>query len=184
MNRVFGVLGLFVLVFVVGGCKKQAGSDALGSTQGTVAGVQWSVPKKWTPLADRPMRVATYSIPSTERDAEGGECAVSFFGSGQGGNVQANIERWVGQFESAGTPEQSSKTIHGIGVTTVKIAGAYLAPSGPMMMSAGKKEDYMMLGAIVEAPEGMVFFKCTGPSKTMENSRGEFEAMVESMTKK
>src|ERR1700732_1069632 len=56
------------------------------------AGVQWTQPKNWQAQAQRPMRLATYVVP------DGGECGVYYFGPGQGGGVQANVERWVGQF--------------------------------------------------------------------------------------
>jgi hypothetical protein len=51
------------------------------------------------------------------------------------------------------------------------------------MESQGKLENYRLRGAIVEAPEGLVFFKCTGPVETMENAEEEFEELVESVQK-
>jgi hypothetical protein len=53
-----------------------------------------------------------------------------------------------------------------------------------MMESQGKKENYRLLGAIVEAPEGLVFFKFTGPAKTIGASEAEFDAMIGTMAKK
>ena len=94
-----------------------------------------------------------------------------------------NIDRWIGQFEVAGTPGRSTKDVSGLKVTLVQIAGAYLAPSGPMMESQGKKENFRLLGAIVEGPQGSVFFKYTGPAKTIGASEAEFNAMVESLEK-
>lgn len=148
----------------------------------SVAGVTWTVPSRWSNGPMKQMRVATYNIPPAGGDAEGGECGVFFFGGGQGGDVQMNIDRWVGQFENA-RPEQSSKEVNGMKVTLVKIAGTYLAPSGPMMQSSGKKENYRLLGAIVAAPEGSVFFKLTGPAKTVASAEGDFNALVASLKK-
>jgi hypothetical protein len=51
------------------------------------------------------------------------------------------------------------------------------------MQSAGKMENYMLLGAIVEAPGGSVFFKLTGPSATVTGAKAEFDALLESMKK-
>jgi len=129
------------------------------------------------------MRVATYNVPASEGETEGGECAVSFFGSGQGGNVDANIDRWFGQFENPSVPQKTSKEVSSLKVTTVRIDGTYLSPGGPMMQSQGKKENFRLLGAIVEAPEGMVFFKLTGPVKTVASAEQEFDALVGSLTK-
>ena len=147
-----------------------------------VAGIHWTRPERWSAQPPRQMRVATYSIPAADGDADAGECAVFFFGSGQGGDLTANIDRWVNQFENA-NPEQSSREVNGMTVTLVRIAGTYLSPSGPMMQSSGKKEDYRLLGAIVAAPEGSVFFKLTGPSKTVGESESEFTQLVSSMSK-
>jgi hypothetical protein len=148
-----------------------------------VAGVKWTVPSGWSNGPQKQMRVATYNIPAASGDAEGGECAVFYFGSGQGGDVESNISRWVGQFVDASAPDRSSKEVNGMKVELVKVAGAYTSPSGPMMQSSGKKENYRLLGAIITAPEGSVFFKLTGPAKTVAVVEKDFNALVASLTK-
>jgi hypothetical protein len=156
---------------------------SLGSATGSVAGIRWSIPKRWTEQGQRPMRVATYTIPAAEGDNETGECAIFYFGNDQGGTVDQNIERWIGQFETGRVPARSRKDVNGMKVTLVQVAGAYLAPAGPMMQSSGKKENFRLLGAIVEGPEGSVFYKITGPAKTVAGAEGEFNAMVESLAR-
>lgn len=94
-----------------------------------------------------------------------------------------NIDRWVNQFENAGKPDRSTKEVNGLKVTLVEVAGTYLAPAGPMMQSQGKKENYKLLGAIVEAPDGSVFFKLTGPAKTVAAAEPDFNSMIDSITK-
>jgi hypothetical protein len=148
-----------------------------------VAGIKWTRPERWGVDPPRQMRVATYTLPAAEGDAEGGECAVFYFGTGQGGDLNANIERWVNQFEDPGKPEQSTEEVGGMKVTLVKVTGTYLSPSGPMMQSSGKKENYRLMGAIVDGPEGMVFFKATGPAKTMEDNEKGFDSLVNSLSK-
>lgn len=148
-----------------------------------VAGVRWTVPSSWSAGPGRQMRVATYTIPAASGDAEGAECGVFFFGGDQGGNVQMNIDRWVRQFENPKGPEQAEKEVNGMKVVTVKIDGTYLAPAGPMMQSTGRHENYRLLGAIVAAPEGSVFFKLTGPAKTVSAAEKDFNALVHSLTK-
>ncbi|HUI63286.1 MAG TPA: hypothetical protein VL126_00470 [Bacteroidota bacterium] len=182
------LLTLLVALIALSGCSKQSGqggasSPLLGTSVGSASGVKWSVPKRWVEQGQRPMRVGTYVVPASEGDTEPGECAIFYFGVGQGGSVDDNINRWVGQFEQSGVPAKSSKDIGGLKVTLVQIAGAYLAPGGPMMQSTGKKENYRLLGAIVEAPQGPVFFKFTGPAKSVGAAEGEFNAMIESLTK-
>jgi len=134
------------------------------------------------------MRVATYLIPKDAEDDEPGECAVFYFGRGQGGSVDLNLQRWRDQFESdtGGQPSlaQRTSTINDLAVTTVSLAGTYLASMGPMFQSgAVKKPGYRMLGAIIEAPEGNVFVKLTGPEKTVLSADVEFQAFLNSLRK-
>lgn len=157
--------------------------DISGEMVNAVAGVRWTVPSSWSAAPARQMRVTTYTIPAAAGDTEGAECGVFFFGSEQGGSVQMNIDRWVQQFENPKGPEQSTKEVNGLKVVLVKIAGTYLAPGGPMMQATGKHENYRLLGAIVAAPEGSVFFKLTGPAKTVGAAEKDFNALVQSLTK-
>jgi hypothetical protein len=150
--------------------------------EGTAAGVKWTVPASWKLETGRPMRVATYAIPAAA-GAEAGECGVFFFGSGQGGGVDENLNRWISQFEGGAPPKKSEKTVTGFKVHLVDVAGTYLAPGGPMMQSQGKKPGYRLLGAIVEAPNGMVFFKCTGPAATISKAQADFDRMIGSLAK-
>jgi hypothetical protein len=185
-----GFISLLVIcafgLTIVPGCGKRDSQAALSkeSDDVTVAGVEWSYPSRWTKGAPRPMRAATYLVPAAEGDAEGGECALFYFGSDQGGDVESNIERWGSQFENADKAVKSTLQVDGMNVTRVEIAGTYLSPAGPMMQSQGKKGNYRLLGAIVEAPGGMVFFKFTGPSKTVGEAEAEFDAMLGSIGKK
>jgi hypothetical protein len=175
-----------VLLLALGGCSKKQDSGhsaTLGSATGSAAGVVWSIPARWQTQGQRQMRVATYAIPAVEGDSEPAECAVFYFGSEQGGSVDANIDRWYGQFSHAASPERGTMDVGGLKVTTVAISGAYLAPSGPMMAPTGEKENYRLLGAIVEAPQGLVFFKLTGPAKTVDAAHADLNGLVGSLTK-
>jgi len=174
------------------GCTKKADephqqegppSVVQGSVTNSAAGVRWSVPQRWEEQPARQMRVTTYSIPAAGGDEDDGECAVFYFGREQGGNVDANIERWAAQFENSPDPERSTRQVNGMTVTAVQVSGTYLSPGGPMMQSQAKKENYRLRGAIVEAAEGLVFFKFTGPAATVEAAESEFDGLISSMTK-
>jgi hypothetical protein len=152
------------------------------AVEGNAAGVKWAAPASWKVDAERPMRVATYSIPAAP-GSEAGECGVFYFGQGQGGSVEENLSRWTQQFEAASTPKKTEKTVRGLRVHMIDVSGTYLASGGPMMKSQGKKPGYRLLGAIVEAPRGLVFFKCTGPAATMGKAAADFEGMIGSFAK-
>ncbi len=152
------------------------------AAEGTAGGVRWSTPAGWTAAPERAMRVATYTIPAA-RGAEAGECGVYYFGKGQGGGVEENIARWSQQFQGSPKAAVTERTVGGLRVHRVVISGTYLSPSGPMMQSQGSRPNYKLLGAIVEAPGGLVFFKCTGPAATMAAAEKSFDALIASLGK-
>jgi hypothetical protein len=153
------------------------------------AGIQWTVPSSWKAEAQRPMRLATYTIAPAAGDSESGECGVYYFGPGQGGSVAANMDRWIGQFQQpGGGPSQDAakrdqRTVHGLKITTVAVSGAYSGMGGPMAQpGAPPKANYRLLGAIVEGRQGSVFFKFTGPAKTVAQNQAAFEKLLASLS--
>jgi hypothetical protein len=123
------------------------------------------------------MRAATYKIPPATGDQEGAECVVYFFGAGQGGSVQANIERWNGQVTgSDGKPATAhiqKRTVHGLPVTTIDVTGQYSGMGSPMATAKTSKPGYRLLRAIIENSGGNVFLKFTGPRKDHNGERAE-----------
>jgi len=152
------------------------------ATEQSAGGLRWTVPASWTVQAPRPLRAATYALPAAP-GAEAGECGVFFFGKGQGGTVSENLDRWTAQFENGTTPKKAVQDHAGLRVHTIELSGTYLAPGGPMMQSQGKKPNWRLSGAIVEAPDGLVFFKCVGPIPTIEKAQKDFERMLASLTR-
>ena len=151
------------------------------------AGIHWAPPSNWKSEAQRPMRLATYTIPPATGDQGTAECGVYYFGPGQGGSVEANMDRWIGQFQQPGgksskdAAKRGQRTVHGLKVTTVDVSGAYTGMGGPMVQSGAPMPGYRLLGAIVEGPQGSVFFKFTGPAKTVAQNQPAFEKMVASL---
>jgi len=156
----------------------QSASPTAGAA--TAGGITWAVPGSWTTGQGSAMRVATYDVPGA-KDAEAGQCAVFYFGRGQGGGVEANVQRWAGQFKEKPTPKQERRTVAGLSVTLVDVEGTYTNPGGGMMQSQGEKAGYRLLGAIVEAPEGNVFFKLTGPAATVSAAEAAFDGLIGSI---
>ncbi len=178
----------FAVRFIAGSCVLAA--MAAGPAQAeSASGLNWTAPRTWKSQAARPMRAATYVVPASGGDKEPGECAVYFFGAGQGGSVQANVRRWLGQFQTPDggpadkTAQIEDKTIAGIKVTTVDVSGTYLFKPAPMSPRAIPKPGYRMLAAIAQGTEGPVFFKLTAPEKTAHAAQADFEKMLESLRK-
>jgi hypothetical protein len=125
------------------------------------------------------MRAAEYTVPRATGDSEDGECIVITFGPGQGGGVDENVDRWVAQFSGATKPERSKQQIHGLNVTRVEVGGTYTPMRMPGMAAApSSRPGWRLLGAIVEAPSGLWFFKVTGPDATVKAARPDLEAML------
>jgi hypothetical protein len=155
-----------------------------------VAGLEWTAPAAWTATGESPMRAASYTIPPGGGDSEGGECVVYYFGAGQGGGVEANVKRWIGQFTAPdGGPadklaKRGTKTINGIEVETLELTGTYLFKPFPMAPKATPKPGYRMLAAIVAGADAPVFFKLTGPVKTVAAAEAAYEKMLASLRKR
>jgi len=149
----------------------------------SAAGLHWTAPANWKSEGARPMRAATYNIPPVPGDRDNAECAVYFFGAGQGGSVEANIDRWKGQFRQPANAQVGKRTIQGMPVTTIDISGEYSGMGGPMTGEKTVKPGYRLLGAIVDGPGGNVFLKFTGPAKTIAANQQKFEQLLASFDK-
>jgi hypothetical protein len=149
----------------------------------SAAGLRWTVPSGWKSEAAQPMRAATYSVTPVTGDKAAAECGVYFFGTGQGGSVQDNLERWKNQVHGPdGKPaaaQTARRTVRGLTITTLDTAGEYSGMGGPMAAQRAVP-GYRLLGAIVEGPGGNVFVKFAGPMKTVDANRQKFEQLLAS----
>jgi hypothetical protein len=161
--------------------------EAPSGSPNQAAGVGWTIPSGWEVEPARQMRVATFRIHAIAGDPEDAECAVYFFGAGQGGTVEANLDRWAHQFTAPDghSPAQPGKVekrvIGGLKVSTMTVSGTYLGAGMMMSQEQVKKPNFRMVAAIVEAPEGLVFFKLTGPLNTVAAAEGDFNALLASL---
>lgn len=147
-------------------------------------GVVWQVPGRWAEEPATGMRIATYMIPAPASGGEAARCAVYYFGPGQGGGVDANIERWIGEFENPSAPVRRASEVRGLKVSRVEVSGTYLAHADPAQGSSGPASGWTLLGAIVEGPNGALFFKLTGPRGSVAPAAQEFDGMLASLRNK
>jgi hypothetical protein len=127
------------------------------------------------------MRKATYKIPKAAGDPEDAELTVTQVG----GTIDANIERWVGQF--GGAKDSLKRTREKVGtfdVTVVELAGKFAGSGMPGAPPAAPKDNWALLGAIVEPLDPPYFFKMTGPKKTVAAARADFDRLVKSLRAK
>ena len=156
-------------------------------TAESVAGLKWTAPAGWKTEGSRPMRAATYTVPAAPGDSESAECVVYFFGAGSGGSVEANIERWKGQIlkpdGKVADAQIQKRTIHSLPVTTVDSTGSYTGMGGPLAPGAVVKQQYRLIGAVIENPGGNLFIKFTGPAKTVTANKAKFDQLLQSFEK-
>src|SRR6266545_2376931 len=77
---------------------RSSGNSA--SAQNVAGEFRFKVPAGWT--VETPtyeMRVAQYKLPKADGDSEDALLVVYYFGQGQGGSAQANIDRWLNQIK-------------------------------------------------------------------------------------
>jgi hypothetical protein len=150
-------------------------------------GIAWTAPSGW--VKEQPasqMRAAQYRIPSGTQGVKDGELAVFFFGSGQGGQTQANLERWAGQFKQDDGSDPMSKaktenfaTSTGLKVTTIALNGHY--QSGGMGGPSYDEPGWRLFGAVVEGPGGPWFFKTVGPEAVIQQHHDEMITLLKGL---
>jgi len=145
----------------------------LPSTASDPPALAWKMPAAWQEAPNpNAMRLATYRAPG------GVEIAISR----AGGATEANIERWIAQFDNAGRDGRVEKTVHGLHVVTVDVAGTYVGGGMATGAPAEPKPDWALVGSIVETRSPSYFFKMTGPATAVRQARPAFDRFVDSIT--
>ncbi|HEY5752290.1 MAG TPA: hypothetical protein VIT21_04010 [Chthoniobacterales bacterium] len=104
------------------------------------------------------------------------------FGSGQGGDVNSNLQRWFGQFSgSEGKTESARVEVNGIPITFARAEGTFASgmPGGPMTPLPNQA----LCGAILETKSGLIFVKMTGPIELVREHEKAFTEMVRAAAK-
>lgn len=180
------LIAIFALAFICSACSKgsvaggprsspaQPVGSSAPATQPVAGEVTYKVPEGWT--VEKPtseMRLAQYKLPQAAGDGEDALLVVYYFGPGQGGTPEANIERWINMVKQPDGSSSKDKaktetlTVNGLRVSTVDVLGNY---SGGMSMDSAPKDSksvYRLRGAVIETPQGAYFVKLTGPEKTV-----------------
>jgi|GEM_PF-576446 len=128
------------------------------------------------------MRRAQLRLPSATTGSDDGELVVFFF-PGQGGSVDANIDRWAREWTvPGGDPlaalKRSTRTVNGLVVHHVDLVGEW---SGGMNTKGGKRAGWRLLAAIVETANGPWFLKLVGPEATLAHWEPSWQAFVDGL---
>jgi len=104
---------LILILFVCSACADK-GTTVASNSPGTGVNpsgeLHFKVPEGW--ISENPtsaMRIAQYKLPKIEGDPEDASLVLYYFGAQQGGAVQANIDRWIGQMQNPTAHLQKTK---------------------------------------------------------------------------
>lgn len=127
---------------------------------------------------------AEFKIPKVEGDTSDGRITFSQVG----GSIDANLERWVGQFKDLDKGDEDSikkmsKEIADTNVQIIHIEGTFMEGSGGPFSPKKERKDYVLMGAALEVDSGSnVYIKAYGPRKTMDKNHKHLKSLLESMT--
>ncbi|TFH02998.1 MAG: hypothetical protein E4H13_00155 [Calditrichales bacterium] len=182
MHRFFStfLIALLSLTVLISCTKKE---EQQQTSSGGDAKLTYTLPQGW--VSEKPssqMRRAQFNIPG-HAEAGDAEMAVFVF-PGRGGMVQANIDRWIGQFSQPDGSNSKDKAeikkidSNGMPVTLLYLTGTYEAGMGGNMGNHPGLNGFAMMAAIVETASDPWFFKAIGPQPTLEHWRAEFETFA------
>lgn len=151
------------------------------------AGLGYAVPAGWKSIpTTSSMRTAQFALPHAAGDTQDAELVVYYFG-GSGGTVEANIERWLGQMQqpdgkpSSAVAQRQKRTVNGLAVTLVDVAGTYIAEMTPGAKERHNSPNFRLRAAVIETANGPYFIKLTGPATTIAAHDKAFEQFLSSV---
>jgi len=151
------------------------------------ASLKFDAPAGWvSKTSSSAMRVAEFTLPKTGSDAEDATVTVYFFG-GTGGNVQANMDRWLGQMAQPGgkSSKEVAKTTmltstSGLKISVLDVSGTYVAEITPGSPEKFNKPGFRQCAAYIETPGGPYFAKLVGPAATVAKWYDSYVAFLKS----
>ena len=137
-----------------------------------------TVPSTWvskTPSSTS--RLAQFIVPGKDS----AEIVVYFFGASMGGNVDANLARWRGQFTSGDTKPTSERVTRDstgkFPLTIAEYSGSYRRGVGAGSADS-VRAGQTLIATIVETPRGAMFIQLFGPNARVAAERDTFLKFV------
>jgi hypothetical protein len=153
-------------------------------------GLQFVVPAKWiAEPAESPARAGQWRVTAlrgtaeTSSAADEGEVVVFSFGSGLGGTPQENIAAWKETIrDSAGHPataEVKTRVVAGFKISEWVAFGSYNDPVPIPGMPPVVRPDYGLAAAVIETPQGSLYWRLTGPEPLVTATLPLFRKMLD-----
>lgn len=155
----------------------------LGDSGGPVEldAITLTAPAGWQQMPPSSSFVAAeFALPRAEGDDADGRLTIST----AGGTVEANIDRWKGQFDAqAKQAPQEEIDVAGFKVTLVDLSGNFSDQRGPFA-PAVERPGYRMIAAIVPVEGQLHFIKATGPEKTIAAHADKIHEFIRTVKRK
>jgi hypothetical protein len=174
---------IIVLSAIAASGLPRAGADEPAKTQAVTAGpIKLTVPETWKKKdASNRFRLAQFTIPKAAGDAEDGEFVVFFFGAGGGGGPEANIQRWLGEFQPHDRKQKltSGKSAQGDYIL-VDLRGTWNKPIGRRIdQKTVAMPNARVLSVILTGKDqNNYFLRLTGPEKTVSANVDALRAAI------
>lgn len=159
-------------------------AETSGDSVIALLGYHTKAPGSWSPRPPASSsRLAQFVIHGSDASSDG-EVVAFFFGASQGGNVDANLARWRGQFstpDGSPVPETIARDSSGaFPVTTAEFRGTYRRGVGAGSADS-VRTGQTLVASIVETPRGALFIQMFGPSGTVAAHRAELAKFVKEL---
>lgn len=146
--------------------------SAAGTRERKLTGIRFDVPGRWLEQAESEFYEAKYVIPS-----EHGEMTLTL--TTMGGGIEANLNRWVGQFrlEPGAKPRREKLSVDGLNGDWLDVRGTFRSRVGN---SPGPHPDWRLLGVAIPTKPRPFLLKLIGPRPAVAKFQDEFRKFVRS----
>jgi len=210
MKRILPLLAMFVLLLLACSSKKEAEQKTttpppsnntpteyqmsgipfdLNGKPVVVGGMTFTPATQWQDFGPSKSRVAGYAYGPLKDEPDSATVLVTFTPGGGADDISRQQEQWFSQMALLDGRDphtgaiQYDLQIDGMTVHMMSLFGIYIIPAAPGSYQKIEKKPYRLLAAIVEAPDGNVHLKLTGPDYTATIMIEAYMTMIKSIKK-
>ncbi len=154
-----------------------------------VGGMTFTPATQWQDFGPSKSRVAGYAYGPLKDEPDSANVLVTFTPGGGADDISRQQEQWFSQMALLDGRDphtgaiQYDLQIDGMTVHMMSLFGIYIIPAAPGSYQKIEKKPYRLLAAIVEAPDGNVHLKLTGPDYTATIMIEAYMTMIKSIKK-
>jgi hypothetical protein len=154
-----------------------------------VGGMTFTPATQWQDFGPSKSRVAGYAYGPLKDEPDSATVLVTFTPGGGADDISRQQEQWFSQMALLDGRDphtgaiQYDLQIDSMTVHMMSLFGIYIIPTAPGSYEKIEKKPYRLLAAIVEAPDGNVHLKLTGPDYTATIMIEAYMTMIKSIKK-